>query len=210
MSEGRVRMIGSTWCRGFRGAVAGISMVCLAVGTAGAIDVELNAAAVKKAVEDGKQMKEVKTLPTRFGADLAKDLCGGGGEIQTKTVGLNRLGALIAADPARAERDKEKVDEAIKKTAEANRLKIVFDFCGDTVDFADGSSATIEQGGKMIKGETAKPDRAKKNEKGQAYRGKIAASFAYGAFDPKARTKITLYPPMGDAMSWEVDFSTIR
>jgi hypothetical protein len=189
-------------------ALAG--MVCLTTDTAGAIDVELDDAAVKKAVEDGKQTKEIKTLPTRFGADLAKDLCGGGGEIHTKTVGLNRLGALIAADPERAERDKEKVDEAIKKTAESKRLKIVFDFCGDTVDFAEGSSATLEQGGKMIKGEMAKPDKAKKNEKGPAYRGKIAASFAYGSFDPKAPTKVTLFPPMGDAMTWEVDFSKIK
>jgi hypothetical protein len=198
----------------FRGrmgvAMALVGVVCLAVDTAGAIDVDLNAAAVKKAVEDGKQMKDIKTLPTRFGADLAQDLCGGGGEIHTKTVGLNRVGALIAADPERADRDKDQVDAAIKKTAESNRLKIVFDFCGDTVDFAEGSSATLEQGGKMIKGEMAKPDKAKKNEKGPAYRGKIAASFAYGSFDPKAPTKITLFPPMGDAMSWEVDFSKIK
>lgn len=193
-----------------QGAVMAAGVVCLAAGTAGAIDVDIDAAAVKKAVEDGKQIKEIKTLPTRFGADLAKDLCGGGGEIQTKTVGLNRLGALIAADPERAERDKDKVDEAIKKTAESKRLKIVFDFCGDTSDFAEGSSATLEQGGKMIKGEVAKPDKAKKNDKGPAYRGKVAASFAYGSFDPKAPTKITLFPPMGDAMSWEVNFSTIK
>lgn len=203
-------MIRPTWRRWLRGAVAGVGMVCLAAGTAGAIDVELDAAAVKKAVEDGKQMKDIKTSPTRFGADLSKDLCGGGGEIHTKTFGLNRMGAMIAARPEDAERDKEKVDDAIKKTAESKRLKIVFDFCGDTVDFAEGSSATLEQGGKMIKGEAAKPDRAKKNEKGQAYRGKIAAYFAYGSFDPKAPTKITLFPPMGDAMSWEVDFSAIR
>jgi len=203
-------MVGLAWRRWLRGAMAAASMVCLAAGTAGAIDVDLNETAVKKAVEDGKQTKDVKTLPTRFGADLAKDLCGGGGEIQTKTVGLNRLGALIAADLERAERDKEQVDGAIKKTAESKRLKIVFDFCGDTVDFAEGSSATLEQGGKMVKGEMAKPDKAKKNEKGQAYRGKIAASFLYGSFDPKAPAKITLFPPVGDSMSWEVDFSTIK
>ncbi len=203
-------MVGLAWRRWLRGAMAAASMVCLAAGTAGAIDVDLNETAVKKAVEDGKQTKDVKTLPTRFGADLAKDLCGGGGEIQTKTVGLNRLGALIAADLERAERDKEQVDGAIKKTAESKRLKIVFDFCGDTVDFAEGSSATLEQGGKMVKGEMAKPDKAKKNEKAQAYRGKIAASFLYGSFDPKAPAKITLFPPVGDSMSWEVDFSTIK
>ena len=176
----------------------------------GAIVVDLDPAAVKQAVEEGKQMKEVKTLPTRFGADLSKDLCGGGGEIQTKTVGLNRLGALIAADPERAERDKEKVEEAIQKTSESKRLKIVFDFCGDTADFAEGASATLEQDGRMIKGEVAKPDRARKNEKGPAYRGKLSVSWVYGAFDPNAVTKITLYPALGDAMSWEVDFSKIK
>lgn len=193
-----------------RAAMAVGGVLCLAAAPAGAIDVDLDEAAVKEAVEEGKQIKEIKTLPTRFGADLSKDLCGGGGEIQTKTVGLNRLGAMIAADSERAQRDKEQVDAAIKKTAESKRLKIVFDFCGDTVDFAEGSQASLEQGGKMIKGEMVKPDRAKKNEKGPAYRGKIAASFPYGSFDPKAPTKITLFPLMGDAMSWEVDFSTVK
>jgi hypothetical protein len=56
----------------------------------------------------------------------------------------------------------------------------------------------------------AKPDRARKNEKGPAYRGKIAAAWPYGSFDPNAVTKVTLYPPMGDAMSWEVDLSKFR
>ena len=205
-------MIGSAWRRWLRGVVAGAGMVCLAAGTAGAIAVELDATAIQKLIEEGKQMKaeDIKNIPTRFGADLSKDVCGGGGYLETKTLGLTRYGARIAADPAGAEQNKEQVEAAIKKLAESKRLKIVFDFCGDTVDFAEGSSATLEQGGKMVKGESAKPDKAKKNEKGPAYRGKIAASFAYGSFDPKAPTKITLFPPIGDAMSWEVDFSTIR
>ena len=192
------------------GVIAVAAVWSFTASPSGAIVVDLDPAAVKQAVEEGKQMKEVKTLPTRFGADLSKDLCGGGGEIQTKTVGLNRLGALIAADPERAERDKEKVEEAIQKTSESKRLKIVFDFCGDTADFAEGASATLEQDGRMIKGEVAKPDRARKNEKGPAYRGKLSVSWMYGAFDPNAVTKITLYPALGDAMSWDVDFSKIR
>jgi hypothetical protein len=188
----------------------GACALLLAAATGGAIEVTLDAAAVKKAVDEGKQMKEVKTVPTRFGADLSKDLCGGGGEIQTKTTGLNRLGALIAADPERAERDKPQVDQAIEKTASSKRLKIVFDFCGDTADFAEEAQATLEQDGKLIKGEMAKPDKARKNPEGPAYRGKIAASFAYDAFDPKKVTKISLYPKMGDALTWEVDFSKIK
>ncbi len=191
-------------------AAAFLGALCLAAVPAGAITVDLDDAAVKKAVEDGKQMKDIKTSPNRFGADLTKDLCGGGGEIHTKTFGLNRMGAMIAARPEDAERDKDQVETAIKKTAESKRLKIVFDFCGDTADFAEGSSATMEQGGKMVKGEMAKPDKAKKNEKGPAYRGKISASFPYGSFDPNAPTKITLYPPMGDPMSWDVDLSTVK
>lgn len=192
------------------GCFIGFVVYMLLPGTAWAIEVKLDEASVRKAVEDGKKITDVKTVPTRFGADLSKDLCGGGGEIQTKTVGLNRLGALIAADPERAERDKEQVQQAIQKTAESPRLKIVFDFCGDTADFAEDAQATLEQDGRQIKGEMAKPDKAKKNPEGPAYRGKIAASFAYGSFDPNAMTKITLYPKIGDPMSWEVDFSKIK
>ena len=192
-----------------RGVIGG-GVLCLLPGFAGAIEVNLDPAAVQKALDEGKQTKEVKTVPTRFGADLSKDICGGGWEIQTKAVGLNRLGALIAADPERAERDKAQVDQAVQKTVESKRLKIVFDFCGDTSDFAEDSQATLEQEGRQIKGEMSKPDKTKKNAEGTAYRGKIAASFSYGSFDPNKVTKITLFPKVGDAMSWEVDFSKIK
>ena len=205
-------MIGLAWRHWLRRAMAAASMVCLAAGTAGAIDVNLDAAAVKQAIEDGKQLKdeELKTISTRFGANLKEDVCGGGGAIRTKTVILNRLGGAIARNPQQAEQDKAKIDEQVQKVLDSKALKIEFDFCGDNADFAEGSTATLEQGGKMIKGEMAKPDRAKKNEKGPAYRGKIVASFPYSSFDSKAPTKITLFPPMGDSMSWEVDFSTIK
>lgn len=202
-------MIGSARRRWLGGAVVVVSMVCLTAGTVGAIEATLDAAAAQKAIEEGKKM-DMKTVSTRFGADLQKDICGGGGEIRTKTVTLNRLGGVIAANPEKAEQDKAQIDQQVAKILGAKVLKIAFDFCGDTADFAEGSSATLEQGGKMIKGEMAKPDKAKKNEKGPAYRGKIAASFPYESFDPKAPTKITLFPPVGDALSWEVDFSTIR
>ena len=184
--------------------------LCSLPGHAGAIEVNLDAAAVQKAIDEGKQMKEVKTIPTRFGADLAKDLCGGGGEIRTKTVSLNRLGAVMTANPERAEQDKAEIDKSIQKIVESQHLKVAFDFCGDTADFAEDAQASFEQGSKLIKGEMAKPDQAKKNKEGPAFRGKITASFPYGSFDPQAPTKITLYPKVGDAMSWEVDFSKIK
>ena len=184
---------------------------CLLAGTAPAIDVKLADAAITKAVDEGKQIKDVKDLPTaRFGADLSKDLCGGGGEIRTKTVTLNRLGAAMAANPQKAEEDKAQIDEQIKKVLQSDVMKIAFDFCGDTADFAEDAQATLEQDGRMIKGEMAKPDKARKNPEGPAYRGKITASFPYSAFDPNAPAKITLYPKIGDAMSWDVDFSTIK
>jgi hypothetical protein len=184
---------------------------CLLAGTAPAIDVKLADAAIAKAVDEGKQIKDVKDLPTaRFGADLSKDLCGGGGEIRTKTVTLNRLGAVMAANPQKAEEDKAQIDEQIKKVLQSDVMKIAFDFCGDTADFAEDAQATLEQEGRMIKGEMAKPDKARKNPEGPAYRGKITASFPYSAFDPNAPAKITLYPKIGDAMSWEVDFSQIK
>src|SRR5438445_4879181 len=195
-----------------RGVVAVAEVWLLTASAYGAIVVELNPAAVKQAIEDGKKMsdEELKTISTRFGASLKEDICGGGGAIRTKTVTLNRLGGAIARNPEQAKQDKAKIDEQVQKILEAKVLKIEFDFCGDTADFAEGATAPLEQGGKMIKGEMAKPDRAKKNEKGPAFRGKIVASFPYSSFDSNAVTKITLFPPVGDAMSWEVDLSKIR
>src|SRR5213594_1981481 len=194
------------------GVVVVATVWCFTASPSGAIVVDLDAAAVKQAIEDGKKMKdeELKTISTRFGANLKEDICGGGGAIRTKTVTLNRLGGAIARNPEQAEQDKAKIDEQIQKILEAKVLKIELDFCGDTADFTEGSSATLEQGGKMIKGEMAKPDRAKKNEKGPAYRGKLSVSWMYGAFAPNAVTKITLYPALGDPMSWEVDFSKLK
>ena len=89
-----------------RAVMVGIAITFLPA-IADAIDVKLDDAAIRKAVEEGKQIKDVKNIQVpRFGADLSKDICGGGGEIRTKTSALQRLGALIAADPERAERDK--------------------------------------------------------------------------------------------------------
>jgi hypothetical protein len=185
--------------------------LCLMSEKVPAIDVKLDEAAIKQAVEEGKQINDVKKIQVpRFGADLSKDICGGGGEVRTKKSALQRLGALIAADPERAERDKPQVEQAIQKTADAKELKIAFDFCGDTSDFAEDAQATLEQNGRMIKGEMAKPDKAKKNTEGPAYRGKITASFPYSAFDPNAPAKVTLYPKIGDATSWDVDLSQIK
>jgi hypothetical protein len=200
------------WIWRLSGVIAVAVVWCFTASPSGAIVVDLNPAAVKQAIEDGKKMsdEDLKTIPTRFGADLKEDLCGGGGEIRTKTVTLNRLGGAMARNPEQAQQDKAKIDEQIQKILDLKILRIAFDFCGDTAEFAEGANATLEQGGKMIKGEMAKPDRAKKNEQGPAYRGKIVASFPYSSFDPNAATKITLYPPVGDAMSWEVEFSKIK
>src|SRR5437879_13572659 len=159
-------MTGRQWWHGEVLGVAGVWS--FTAYPSGAIVVELDRAAVKQAIEGGKKMtdEDLKTIPTRFGASLKEDLCGGGGEIRTKTVTLNRLGGAIARNPEQAEQDKAKIDEQIQKILDSKVLRIAFDFCGDTADFAEGSTATLEQRGTMIEGERAKPDRAKQKEKG--------------------------------------------
>src|SRR5439155_23179101 len=111
------------------GVIAVAAVWSFTASPSGAIVVDLDPAAVKQAVEEGKQMKEVKTLPNRFGADVLKDLCGGGGEGQTKKVGHNRWDGLIAGDSERPERDTEKAEEAIQKTSESKRVRIECDLC---------------------------------------------------------------------------------
>src|SRR5438876_10529495 len=123
------------------GGAAASGLLCLTPAPSAAIVVDLDPAAVKQAIEEGKQMKdeEVKSAATRFGANLKEDLCGGGGEIRTKTFALNRLGRLIARNPEQAEHDKAKIDENIQKLLDSRLLRSTFDFCGDSADVAEGS-----------------------------------------------------------------------
>src|SRR5438876_1030271 len=146
-------MMGRPWR--MSGVLAVAAVWSFTASPSGAIVVDLDPAAVKQAIEGGKKMtdEDLKTIPTRFGANLKEDLCGGGGEIRTKTVTLNRLGGAIARNPEQAEQDKAKIDEQIQKILDSKVLRIAFDFCGDTADFAEGSSATLEQGGAGAFGE---------------------------------------------------------
>src|SRR2546428_14179722 len=131
------------------GVVAVATMWCFTASPSGAIVVDLDAAAVKQAIEDGKKMKdeELKTISTRFGANLKEDICGGGGAIRTKTVTFNRLGGAIARNPEQAEQYKAKIDEQIQKILESKELKIEFYLCCDTDDLSAGFTAASEQCG---------------------------------------------------------------
>src|SRR3989442_3498192 len=158
-------MMGRPWR--MSGVLAVAAVWSFTASPSGAIVVDLDPAAVKQAIEGGKKMtdEDLKTIPTRFGANLKEDLCGGGGEIRTKTVTLNRLGGAVARNPEQAEEDKAKIDEHIQKILDSKVLRIAFDFCGDTSDFAEGSSATSGQGANIIKGGIANADSGRYHHK---------------------------------------------
>src|SRR2546427_6635120 len=70
-------MMGRPWR--MSGVLAVAAVWSFTASPSGAIVVDLDPAAVKQAIEGGKKMtdEDLKTIPTRFGANLKEDLCGG-------------------------------------------------------------------------------------------------------------------------------------
>src|SRR5256712_14155884 len=121
-------MMGRVWR--MSGVIAVAAVWSFTASPSGAIVVDLDPAAVKQAIEGGKKMtdEDLKTIPTRFGASLHEDLCGGGGEIKTKTVTLNRSAGAIARNPEQARQDSAKTVEQMQKIMELNGFRTAIDF----------------------------------------------------------------------------------
>src|SRR2546427_9073203 len=52
-------------------------------------------------------------------------------------------------------------------------------------------------------------DRTSAWPKSPAYRAKVVASFAYGDFDPLAKTQLSVFPRTGGELSFDLDFAAI-
>src|SRR5437870_3298096 len=53
------------------------------------------------------------------------------------------------------------------------------------------------------------PDRTSAWPHSPAYRAKVVASFAYGDFDPLAKTQLPVFPRTGGELSFDLDFAAI-
>jgi hypothetical protein len=129
------------------------------------------------------------------------------GFLLTALVGLTVMSAhfaLRAATPSEAEITQVLVEQF---------LLISVMLFGDRPDFAADSYMVLAQGDRAIKPVKARFDgqaaRTSAWPHAPAYRAKVVASFSYADLDPLARTRISVFPPGGGEVFFDLDFGQI-
>lgn len=214
----------------------GLLAMVISVGVFGnpsawAIDVKLTMEEAKKSLAAGREpmMKaaeaanpdeEVKkvlqhaSMVTRVGADPEKEPCGTSAVLRTKRFWLESFGRKEATESKKQKSEVRMPDDKIQKYLDMPNLEIEVQLCGDDEYFAEGAQVVFQQGSKTIKPVDVSPaERGRKIEiagKGEAYRTRFTARFAYDSFDPNAKTKVAVFFLDGKMTEFEADFSKVK
>jgi hypothetical protein len=218
------------------GCRIGLLAMAVSVGMFGtpsawAIDVKLTMEEAKKSLSAGREpmMKasesakpdeEIKkvlqhaSMATRVGADPEKDPCGTSAILRTKRFWLESFGRKEATESRKQKTDVRMPDDKIQKYLDMPNLEIEVQLCGDDEYFAEGVQVAFQQGSRNVKPVDVSPaERGRKIEiagKGEAYRTRFTARFAYDTFDPNARTKVIVFFMDGKQIEFEADFSKVK
>lgn len=179
------------------------------VTQAWAIEVQPKPEQVRAALERGKAAAGARVPPDQlyawFGSsgDLEPR-----GFLMTKMVGLTVMSAhfaLRAATPSEPE---------IAQVLDDPALLISVVLFGARPDFARDAYMVLAQGERTIKPVKVRFDgqaaRSSAWPQAPAYKAKVVASFSYHDLDPRAPTKISVFPADGGEVTFEVDFAQIE
>ncbi|MGH7228762.1 MAG: hypothetical protein ACREIH_06040 [Nitrospiraceae bacterium] len=177
--------------------------------TAEAIEVQPSRAQIEAALERGRAAAVARIPPDRlyawFGTPNELEPRG---FLMTKVVGLTVMAAHFAL------RSATPTESEIARILEDQTLLINVVIFGDRPNFAVDSYMVVEQGGHTIKPIKVRFDgqasRTSVWPKAPAYRAKVVASFPYERLDPRAKTKVSVFPAGGGQVSFELDFSQIE
>jgi hypothetical protein len=207
------------------------AVAVLANSPASAIDVKLTMEEAKKSLAAGREPmlkaseaakpdEEIKkvlqhaSMVTRVGADPEKEPCGTSAILRTKRYWMENFGRQEAKESKRQKQDVRMPDEKIQKLLDMPNLEIEVQLCGEDEYFAEGVQVVFQQGSKTVKPVDVSPaERGRKIEiagKGEAYRTRFTARFAYDSFDPNAKTKVAVFFLDGKMTEFEADFSKVK
>jgi hypothetical protein len=218
------------------GCRIGVLAMAVSVGVFGtpsawAIDVKLTMEEAKKSLAAGREPmlkaseaakpdEEIKkvlqhaSMVTRVGADPEKEPCGTSAILRTKRYWMENFGRQEAKESKRQKQDVRMPDEKIQKLLDMPNLEIEVQLCGEDEYFAEGVQVVFQQGSKTVKPVDVSPaERGRKIEiagKGEAYRTRFTARFAYDSFDPNAKTKVVVFFLDGKMTEFEADFSKVK
>jgi hypothetical protein len=189
--------------------LVGLAVLCLWPCRAFPIEVEPSREQIQSALDRGKSAASARLPPDRLYAWFgSRDEWKPHGFLMTKMVGLAVMSAhfaLRSATPSEAE---------IRQVADEASLLISVVILGDRPEFARDCYMVLVQGGRTIKPVKVRFDgqasRTSVWPKPPAYKAKVVASFNYADLDPKANTRISVFPAGGGEVTFDLEFSQIE
>ena len=186
-------------------------MVCLlwAWHPVWAIEVAPTAAQVTAAVQRGKDSAKRHEPPDRLYAWFGPDEeLTSRGFILTKLIGVTVMASHFAL------RGETPTDTDLRQILDGTSFLVTVMILGDRPNFAVNSYVVMDQAGTTVKPVSVRFDgsasRTPAWPKAPAYRAKVVASFDYDDLDPRAKTTLSVFPPGGGEVNFELDFSTIQ
>lgn len=187
-----------------------VTATCLlAADRAVAIEVAPNAEVVEKALQRGQQAAEQRISPdqlhTSFGAEE---------DLKPRGFLMTKVGSLVVLANHMALRALKPSEQDIAQVLDNKSLLVNVVIFGDRPNFAVNSYVVLEQNGRTVKPENVRFDaRAERSAvwpQRPAYRAKVVALFAYADLDPRAKTKLMVFPSGGGEVSFDLNFGEIE
>ncbi|MBA2486592.1 MAG: hypothetical protein H0V35_10945 [Nitrospira sp.] len=164
---------------------------------------------IQTTVERGKEAARQRLAPDQLHASFgAKEDLAPRGFLMTK------LGSLLVMANHLALRELSPTAQDIAQVMANDLLMVNVVLYGDRVNFAADSYVVMEQAGRTVKPATvrfdARGERTAVWPQQPAYRAKVIAQFPYADLDLRANTTLTVFPPGGGQVSFELDFAHIE
>ena len=174
-----------------------------------AIEVQPGPEQIQAALDRGKAAAAARNPPDQLYAWFgSRNELEPHGFLMTKMVGLSVMAAHFALRSATPN------DGEIRQVLDEPALLVSVILYGDRPDFARDCYMVLAQGSRSIKPLKVRFDgqaaRTSVWPGSPAYRAKVVASFSYADLDPRANTKVFVFPAGGGEVTFELDFSTIE
>ena len=189
------------------------AVICAGPPVSWAIEAQPNAAQIEQSLERGRAAAAARVPPVElyawFGPSNEP-----ANEFKPRGFLMTKLSGLAVMSAHFALRSAQPTDQELQRILDDHYLQISVTLYGDRRDFAQSTFVILTQGDRKIMPvqirSDATADRTPAWPKSPAYRAKVVTSFAYGDFDPLAKTQLSLFPRTGGEVSFALDFAAIQ
>jgi hypothetical protein len=174
-----------------------------------AIEIAPTQEQVQAALERGRAAAMERKPPNELYAWF-----GGTGEWEPRGFLMTKLSGLTVMAAHFALRSERPAETDIRQILDAKTMLVSATIYGSHPAFARDSYLVMTQGTRTIKPVTVRFDgqaqRTTVWPSAPAYQAKVVASFAYDEFNPRGRTRISVFPSSGGEVAFDVDFARVE